>query len=368
MEVVGGLGLHPGGEALVEPEVVPPGHGDEIAEPLVCELVGDQAENAAPRGAGARRRIEQQAALAERDRAPVLHRADVALRNRDQVELRQRIFQAEIVVEVAQEADRAVEREASLRALAGGGDHADRDAFGLAGEPLELARREREQVGRHFRRGRERHLLQRRRDRLLAGDRHVADHRERARHRHGERERRLEGRLVPAREDAARRRRGEMAREHPPAALLGLVVDDVEPGPRFVDLAREGNAQLVRADGERLRKGERRGLRVVVERDGGALRPIVDRGGGERQVLGIEHELRGRLAHLDVDGHGARQREALEIRARARSRSGSAPRSSAACRASTRTNRPARHRRRRPQAARRRASRLRGERPGQTGS
>ena len=64
-------------------------------------------------------------------RAPVLHGAAEAARHRDQVELGQRIFHAEIVVEVAQQVDRAVEREAALLALAGGGDHADRDAVGL---------------------------------------------------------------------------------------------------------------------------------------------------------------------------------------------------------------------------------------------
>ncbi len=36
-----GLVLHPGGEALVEPEVVPPLHGDHVAEPLVGHLVRD---------------------------------------------------------------------------------------------------------------------------------------------------------------------------------------------------------------------------------------------------------------------------------------------------------------------------------------
>ncbi len=35
------LVLHPAGEALVEPEIVPPAHGDEVAEPLVRQLVGN---------------------------------------------------------------------------------------------------------------------------------------------------------------------------------------------------------------------------------------------------------------------------------------------------------------------------------------
>ena len=33
------LVFHPGGEALVQPQIVPPGHGDEITEPLVSHFV-----------------------------------------------------------------------------------------------------------------------------------------------------------------------------------------------------------------------------------------------------------------------------------------------------------------------------------------
>ncbi len=36
-----GLVFHPGGEAFVEPDVVPPLHGDKIAEPLVGHFVRD---------------------------------------------------------------------------------------------------------------------------------------------------------------------------------------------------------------------------------------------------------------------------------------------------------------------------------------
>ena len=50
VERVGALGAHPRGEALVEPEIVPPGHGHEVAEPLVGRLVGDDLENALPAG------------------------------------------------------------------------------------------------------------------------------------------------------------------------------------------------------------------------------------------------------------------------------------------------------------------------------
>ncbi len=235
-------------------------------------LVGEDAEDAVPDGRGVHRGVEQQPALEEGDAAPILHGAAEAAGNRDQVELGQRILHAEIVIEIAQEIDGAVEREAALVALAGGGDDADGNAFGLRRQPLELAGREHEEIARHFRRRQECDLLQRRRDRLLFRDRHVADREEGARHRHGERERRLEGGLVPARKDAAGIGRLEMARQHPPGALVRGVVDEKKSPPELVDLAGEADAQLVRADGERLREGQRGGLGGGVERDDGALR------------------------------------------------------------------------------------------------
>ena len=62
------------------------------------------------------RGVEQQAALEEGDAAPVLHRAAEAAGHRDQVELGQRIFRAEIVVVVGQQLDRVLERKAPLLA------------------------------------------------------------------------------------------------------------------------------------------------------------------------------------------------------------------------------------------------------------
>ena len=98
IELLGRLFLHPAGKALVEPEIVPPAHGDEIAEPLMRHLMCDDAEDAAPGAVRIGRGIEQQPALEKGDAAPVLHRAAEAAGHRDQVELRQRIFHAEIIV------------------------------------------------------------------------------------------------------------------------------------------------------------------------------------------------------------------------------------------------------------------------------
>ena len=81
-------------------------------------LMGEDAEDAALRRIAIAARIEQQAALEKGDAAPVLHRAAESAGHRDQVELGQRIGDAEIVIVVAQQVDGVVEREAALRRLA----------------------------------------------------------------------------------------------------------------------------------------------------------------------------------------------------------------------------------------------------------
>jgi hypothetical protein len=43
------------------------------------------------------------------------------------------------------------------------------------------------------------------------------------------------------------------------------------------------------------------------------LCPVVDGGAGQRHVDRIDRYARGRLAHLDVHGLGARQGQALEV-------------------------------------------------------
>mmetsp|Transcript_24843 Transcript_24843/g.72795 ORF Transcript_24843/g.72795 Transcript_24843/m.72795 type:complete len:212 (+) Transcript_24843:1407-2042(+) len=67
--------LHEPSEALVEPEIRPPVHGHEVAEPLVRQLVADCSSNGhapvcggAPSGV-----IHQQPRLPVRHTAPVLH-------------------------------------------------------------------------------------------------------------------------------------------------------------------------------------------------------------------------------------------------------------------------------------------------------
>ncbi len=99
-------GLHHGehahevGEGLLEPQVVPPLHGDEVAEPHVRHLVQDDV------GPALVRRLRHLAAedvlLAERDTARVLHRAEVVLGDERLVVLPERVRVVEVVVEEVQ--------------------------------------------------------------------------------------------------------------------------------------------------------------------------------------------------------------------------------------------------------------------------
>jgi hypothetical protein len=81
VEVVLGMRLrddavgHPCGECLVEPQVVPPGLGHGVAEPVVGELVGHHAGEVAQLPLRRRLRIDQQQGIAEGDGSYVLHGA-----------------------------------------------------------------------------------------------------------------------------------------------------------------------------------------------------------------------------------------------------------------------------------------------------
>src|SRR5207245_10215079 len=94
---VADLRAEPLREGLVEPDVVPPDRRDEVAEPLMRDLVRhDSTEDALllRGGPGA----DQQMAVIENDRACILH-ADAVERGGDQIELRVRKGGAEVFLE-----------------------------------------------------------------------------------------------------------------------------------------------------------------------------------------------------------------------------------------------------------------------------
>jgi hypothetical protein len=87
MEVGGGLDRHEVGEALIEPQVVPPGCGDQVAEPLMGHLMGHHVEHGLAILDGGEPGIHHQEILAVEDGAPVLHGPAHLAGRGDQVEL-----------------------------------------------------------------------------------------------------------------------------------------------------------------------------------------------------------------------------------------------------------------------------------------
>ena len=91
---------HEGRERLVEPQVVPPAHGDEVAEPHVRHLVQDGL--GPPLVVGVGDLAAEDVDLGEGDRARVLHRAGRELRDEQLVVLAERVGRVEHVLEVVQ--------------------------------------------------------------------------------------------------------------------------------------------------------------------------------------------------------------------------------------------------------------------------
>ena len=153
------LRAHPRREPFVEPEIVPPRHRDEIAEPHVGRLVRDHFVDALLGFARRFLRIEQKPRFVVSDPAPILHRATEPARHRDVVELRQRIRLAEVIVEVIENLLRAFECIAPHLRFAFRRDNAMGHVAFLCLDRVQFAGAQDIQITRHRRRGRETNFL-----------------------------------------------------------------------------------------------------------------------------------------------------------------------------------------------------------------
>mmetsp|Transcript_2106 Transcript_2106/g.6892 ORF Transcript_2106/g.6892 Transcript_2106/m.6892 type:complete len:443 (+) Transcript_2106:1706-3034(+) len=282
--------LHPSGEALVEPQVVPPLHRDQVAEPLVGQFVNHNLGHALQLPGGGAPVVDQQVHLAVRHQAPVLHRASRKLRDGHHVRFWQRVPNLEGVVVRVERRHRALEREAAEVRLARRAKDADQHAV-LAdlGQVVELAHHKGEQVGGHARRGHE-------------GDRlgpvavvvhhrlgHVGERHHVRRHAQRAGEGGLAARLVPAGKAPPRVDRLELGGGH----QLLLTVDvgvgrAIEATHLVVELTRVGDRQAPFAarEGGAEAEGGRAGLVVGDRRDGFAHAFEGRRYDGK--VLGVE--------------------------------------------------------------------------------
>ena len=90
----------PGGEGLLQPQVVPPAHRHQVAEPHVGELVQDRVVADLVRGGG--RPAAEHVLVAQGDAADVLHRAAVVLGDEHLVVLAERVRLREVAFEDAE--------------------------------------------------------------------------------------------------------------------------------------------------------------------------------------------------------------------------------------------------------------------------
>ncbi len=305
MEVFGGLGRHPGSEALVEPEIVPPGHGHQVAEPLVRQFVGVGLEGELPRAFRTLLRVDQQQRLVVDDAAPAFHRAIEAAGNGDLVDLGQGIGNVEVVVVVAQQVAGGRQRKGGGTELAFGRDHADVDAGLTCLGTIELAYHQRHQVARHVRRGGEGDALPAAGQRRLFRDRGVRIGLE-AR---GQVDRQLEagakGGLVPGRQQAPRIRRRQQRGDQLLVDAACLVGNPDQAPALAVDLAAEGHGQRIAPWRQRCVQLKNDGLLGLVDPRLQGLRRhalACERGALDGEIGGIHDNARRRAQHLDLDG------------------------------------------------------------------
>ena len=138
---------HVGGERLVEPEVVPPLHRDEVAEPHVRHLVQHDFGAVEPLNFG--RRVAEDHPLRVGDAAHILHRAHIELGHENLVVLAERVAEVEEVGVEAEPLAGDLEEFVGIEVLLqrGAAEHAERGVLPAIVKAHVGPGREREQVG-----------------------------------------------------------------------------------------------------------------------------------------------------------------------------------------------------------------------------
>ena len=298
---VHGEQLHEGRERLVEPDAVPPRHGDEVAEPHVRHLVGDHVGDALQLRVRRGGLVDEEGGLAERDGAQVFHGAGGEVGNGEEIQLVAGVRQAVVALEELQRERAGGDAEARQRLLAGHAPDAERRLAhhdGVGG--LQLAHDERHEVRGHADGVGEAHRLFARTRWTLGRDRGVRHRGEALGHHQGDAEDGLEGGLVPAREPAPGIRGLELGGgdgvRHPGRVLVRAPVEPVQP---VVEHPREGEPQPPLAGRDRRREQEPSALGLCLQRHAALQRDPVGALDGDR----LDEELHRVQDHL---GHGFR--------------------------------------------------------------
>ncbi len=309
-EGVDGQYLHERCERLVEPDAVPPLHGDQIAEPHVGDLVADHVGHPLELHPGRLVRVHQENRLAEGHTPQVFHGTEGEVGYGHQIEFVGGVGDTEVLAEVAEGMGPDGEGERGQVALARAVDDPQRDAVDferLGG--LQRSDHEGDQIGRHHHGGGEPDpALPVRSGALLdhgavgEGGEGVVDHQ-------GDLEGGFELGFIETGEGTA-----GVGRLHLGGGDgvfgAGLVGEGgpVEPVELVVENAGEGQMQGGRALLEGLGESECGPLFVAVEIDGGGDEgpaavgiAVVELGEGDGQLGRVESDRGGRLHHRKVD-------------------------------------------------------------------
>ena len=305
--------LHPRGEAFIQPDIVPPIHGDHVAEPLVRHLVGDDYTYPLLCAQRSRLFVDQQVGLAVSNRAEVLHRPSFEVRDPYHVQLRHGIFDSEIGVVIMQDVLRRAHRKLTLLVLVRSRASADRHALTLARDTLEVAYQECHKIGRHLRRRGELHrVLAQHRARRIGNHIGVRDDGIALVHCQLNIERRLERRLIKRRKRPPRIGRFKLRHRIISLRRLG----QIEPAKLIVQNARVLDLQRQFARRNRRVECQRRLLFLFIGRYHGLeFAPVRHRHhAAELDLRRIQRDRLNRLRKCQVNGLASSECRVFKIR------------------------------------------------------
>ena len=139
----------PAGETFIEPQIIPPSHGHEIAKPLVGDLMSDDPVDMFALGLATGCGVKKEGVFFVDDASPIFHSASAGVGQGDLVELGKWILCAEVFGEVFEDFLGDFEGVAASSFFSGGGVNAQLDSCGLVFDLFPIASEKGEQVGRH---------------------------------------------------------------------------------------------------------------------------------------------------------------------------------------------------------------------------
>src|SRR5437764_3513994 len=317
---------HPRREPFVEPEIIPPGHGHQIAKPLVRHFVREYLVDNLFRFRRRVFRIKQKRRLVISDSAPVFHRAAETTRQSDLVEFRQWIRHAEIIVVVSKNLRCYFERVAAEFCFALRCDHTNLRGSTSRFDEIKLARDEDIQITRHRRRGGEADFFPAGYF-FLALDRHVRDRQPILRDDRRQLKARAKYWFIPARKKTTSISRFKLCPEHDfflPTRLL-LIMHVKKSLSLLVDFPGETERQRVisgrkfatrnPSGGGLRRQCENEQFPFLVDIDC-RLRQwfAIERRLTDFQFERIEHQLTNRLPHAQPYRFRTAERQLLDVR------------------------------------------------------